>query len=120
MSEKEKDIKNRVVVVSDTGEVTRVKTDAEIVKENEDLEKALKGPEKKEELDPEVLKKLSKKQKSKKKEADMEAVTKRDRSLYFGVIGLGQGGSRLCETFYKLGYEGCVFNTAQFREYSKK
>ena len=107
----EKDVKNRVVVVDDTGEVTRLKSDAEIVKENEELENALKGPKEEPQLDPEILKKLSKK--SKNKEAKMEAVTKRDRSLYFGCIGIGQAGSRLCETFYKLGYEGCVFNTAQ-------
>ena len=36
----------------------------------------------------------------------------KDRSLYFGVVGLGQAGSRISETFYNFGYDACVFNTA--------
>lgn len=37
---------------------------------------------------------------------------KRDRSLNFGVVGLGQAGSRIAETFYGLGYDACAINTA--------
>jgi cell division GTPase FtsZ len=81
----ENKVENRVVVTDDTGEVSRVKTEAEIVKENQELEKTLKA--KSEQLDPEVLKKLKEK-----KEESMKAVSKRDRSLYFGVVGLGQAG----------------------------
>ena len=106
----EKDLKNRVVVTDETGELVRVKTDAEIVKENEELEKAFKLGEAPK-LDPEILKKLKTKQ-DEKVEEKMKAVSVRDRSLYFGVVGLGQAGSRVAETFYKLGYEACVFNTA--------
>jgi len=109
MSE-EKEVKNRVVVTDETGEVTRIKTDAEIVKENEELEMALKPKDAGSELDPNILKKLKVKQEQ--KEETMKAVAVRDRSLYFGVVGLGQAGSRIAETFYKLGYESCVFNTA--------
>jgi len=108
----EKEVKNRVVVTDETGEVTRFKTDAEIVKENEELESALKAKEESvsnDKLDPGVLEKLKQKQQG---EKDMKAVTTRDRSLYFGVVGLGQAGSRIAETFYNLGYESCVFNTA--------
>lgn len=101
MSEEDK---NRVVVTDDTGEATHMKTDAEIVKENEELEESLKP--KVEALDPNILKKLKEK-----KENKMNA--QRDRSLYFGVVGLGQAGSRLSEIFYKLGYNSCVFNTAR-------
>ena len=101
----EKKVENRVVVTDDTGEVARVKTEAEIVKENAELEKLLKPKE--QPLDPEVLEKLKQK-----KEDTMRAVSVRDRSLYFGVVGLGQAGSRVSETFYSLGYEACVFNTA--------
>jgi cell division GTPase FtsZ len=110
MADDEKTVKNRVVVTDDSGEVARIKTDAEIVNENKKLEEALR--EKKEptiQLDPSVLEKL----KEKKSEGDkMKATAKRDRSLYFGVVGLGQAGSRIAETFYELGYEACVFNTA--------
>jgi len=34
-------------------------------------------------------------------------------SINFGVIGLGQAGSRIAETFSGFGYNVCVFNTAQ-------
>jgi cell division GTPase FtsZ len=59
------------------------------------------------ELDPNLLKILKEKQ-----EAKVKTVAKRDRSLYFGVVGLGQAGSRVVEVFASLGYETCVFNTA--------
>ncbi|HVI43047.1 MAG TPA: hypothetical protein VM577_20765, partial [Anaerovoracaceae bacterium] len=39
-------------------------------------------------------------------------VEKKSRSLRFGVVGSGQAGSRLAETFYNLGYDAVVFNTA--------
>lgn len=39
-------------------------------------------------------------------------VEKKSRSLRFGVVGSGQAGSRLAETFYGLGYDTVVFNTA--------
>ena len=112
MSEKPQ---NRVVVTDEeTGEVVRLKSDAEIVKENEELEQALQAKpaeEEKPEIDTSVLEKLKEKKKAKEEES-MKATGKRDRSLYFGVVGLGQAGSRIAETFYGLGYEGCVFNTA--------
>lgn len=95
---------NRVVIKDEDGNVVRTKTDSEIVAENEKLEKELQ-------LDPEILKKL--KDKVAKKEDNVKATASRDRSLYFGIVGLGQGGSRIVETAYKLGYEGVVFNTAQ-------
>lgn len=108
----EKTIKNRVVVTDEVGEVTRVKSDAEIVEENRQLEEALRAKKEKPEvpkLDPNVLAKLKEKSMEDNK---MKAVTKRDRSLYFGIVGLGQAGSRITETCYGLGYEACVFNTA--------
>ena len=39
-------------------------------------------------------------------------VEKRNRTVDFGVVGSGQGGSRLCEVFYELGYDAVAFNTA--------
>ena len=35
------------------------------------------------------------------------------KGIKWGVIGLGQGGSRLAEQFYKFGYPACVANTAK-------
>ncbi len=100
---------NRVVVVDENGQVQRVKTEAEIVKENEMLEEALKP---KQEIDMDLLSKLKEKQEKKQGGTDMKATATRDRSLYFGVVGVGQAGGRVAETFYDLGYEACAFNTA--------
>jgi len=49
------------------------------------------------------------------KEDEMPAkiVIKPERSINFGIIGSGQGGSRLAEAFYKLGMDAVVMNTAQ-------
>lgn len=71
--------------------------------ENQKIEEILEPSN----LDPNVLTALKNK-----KENKTKMNTKRDRSLYFGIVGLGQAGSRVAETFYNLGYEACVFNTA--------
>jgi len=98
----------RAVVVNESGP-SQKKTEQEIRQENEQLEQELNE---KPAMDPEVLQMLKDKQKS--KEDKVKAVTtKRDRSLYFGFVGSGQAGSRLCEVAYGMGYEGCCFNTAQ-------
>lgn len=81
-------------------DITLTKNEEEVAKENKELEKSLQPK-----LDPEILAKLHKKEKS-------VLVSKKDRSLYFGIVGLGQAGSRIAETFYSLGYETCVMNTA--------
>jgi cell division GTPase FtsZ len=98
------------VVIDETGEKVREKTKEEIEIENKLLEKTLAGEEKKPQLDPDILKKLAQKAKGEKK---VEIQSVRDRSIYFGVVGLGQAGSRVAEVFYNLGYETCIFNTAQ-------
>jgi cell division GTPase FtsZ len=47
-------------------------------------------------------------------------VEKKKKSLKFGVVGSGQAGSRIAESFYELGYQAVVFNTAsQDLEYIK-
>lgn len=43
----------------------------------------------------------------------VEVVAKQDRSLNWFVVGCGQGGSRLAETFYNNGYESLAINTAE-------
>jgi cell division GTPase FtsZ len=42
----------------------------------------------------------------------LKIVEKKTRSIRFGVIGSGQAGSRLAETFHALGYDAVAFNTA--------
>ena len=39
-------------------------------------------------------------------------IEKKSRTLNLGIIGSGQAGSRLAESFHNLGYEAVVFNTA--------
>jgi len=39
-------------------------------------------------------------------------VEKKKKSLNLGIIGSGQGGSRVASAFYSLGYNAIVFNTA--------
>jgi cell division GTPase FtsZ len=103
---------NRVVVIDGDGNVTKVKSDAEIVKDNEEFEKSLQGSKKPEiKLDENILQKLKEKQKTK-EESAMKVVAARDRSIQFGIIGLGHAGSKICQTFHELGYTGVCFNTA--------
>ena len=49
-----------------------------------------------------------------KQETTMAAkiVAKKERSLVLGIIGTGQAGSRIAESFYKLGYDAIAINTA--------
>lgn len=55
-------------------------------------------------LDPQILEKLHSKK--------TNTIVKKDRSINFGVVGLGQGGGRVCEIFNSFGYKSCVMNTA--------
>lgn len=65
------------------------------------------------ELNEDILNALKAKA-AKKKEKDMppKIVSKVKRSLNIGVIGTGQGGSKLAACFYELGYSSVVINTA--------
>jgi cell division GTPase FtsZ len=46
------------------------------------------------------------------KNKKMKSKEKKEVSLDFGVIGLGQAGSKLAANFYSLGYKGLAINTA--------
>lgn len=39
-------------------------------------------------------------------------IAKKEKSLNLGIIGSGQGGGRLAEAYYKLGYDAIAINTA--------
>ncbi len=49
---------------------------------------------------------------SKKEDMTIKILDKKTKSIRLGIIGSGQGGSRLCETWYSQGYDAIAFNTA--------
>lgn len=59
--------------------------------------------------------KLAEKNKLEESEKSMppKIVERKTRSMKLGIVGSGQAGSRLAETFYSLGYDAVVINTAQ-------
>ena len=63
-------------------------------------------------VDANKLAALKAKSQAKQQDQKMKIVGKKERSLKFGVIGSGQGGSRLAETFYNLSYPAVCVNTA--------
>jgi len=70
--------------------------------------------QKDDEVDQQKLQELRAKLASKQKENAMppKIIQKKKRSIEFGVVGTGQAGSRLAESFYNLGYSSICFNTA--------
>jgi cell division GTPase FtsZ len=46
------------------------------------------------------------------KKMTVKIVEKKKKSISFGIIGSGQAGGRICDSFHELGYSGLVFNTA--------
>lgn len=114
MSKEEKG--NRVVVTDSNDMVKRIRTDAEIVKENEELEQALKEKSKKQKLQ-EILEERNKMRKQDtegKGDSDMTVmlVEQQDRSVNIGVVGVGQCGSKIAEEFFNRGYNVVAINTA--------
>jgi cell division GTPase FtsZ len=125
---------SRVVILDEKQQFVRTKTPAEIVKENEEFLKLLKGE--KEMVDQNELKEAMRQDDfsaivaKKKAEAaakqttessttdaqgeDMSknATAKPHVSLQFGVVGSGQAGGRIAEVFYRFGYQACAINTA--------
>lgn len=91
---------NRVVVVDTEGNVTRIKTESEIVKENEELEKALKE------------KKVKPRKVRTEESMPVILAEQPDRSVNLGVVGVGQCGSKIAEEFYNKEYNVVAINTA--------
>lgn len=79
------------------------KTEEQINKENESLKEALSAFGS---LDESKLDGLKKKIESKK-------MKNLEQSIRIGVVGVGQAGSRIAETFHKKGYSCCVINTSK-------
>lgn len=83
--------------------LTRTTTEPEQM--TDDLDK--KTPE---DMDDDKLAKLRAKMANKKEEVSMN--TENTKSIKLSIIGLGQCGSRIAETWYKRGYSAIVMNTA--------
>lgn len=56
----------------------------------------------------------AKQQEKKQEKASMSAkiIQEKERSMVFGVVGTGQAGSRVAQSFYQLGYNAIAINTA--------
>ena len=107
------EVKNKVVVKDVDDKVKRIRTDSEVIKENEQLEAALNENKKPNMAD--ILKeKEAMRAAQKKEEEDMTVmmVEQQDRSVNMGVVGAGQCGSKLAEEFYNRGYPVLAVNTA--------
>lgn len=105
---------NRVVVTDSDDVVKRIRTDTEIVKENDELENALKEKTQKQKLQDVLREKEDMRKQQKTEEEDMSVmlVEQQDRSVNIGVVGVGQCGSKIAEEFYERGYNVVVINTA--------
>jgi cell division GTPase FtsZ len=88
---------NRVVVTDVNDKVRRIRSDREIVKENEELEQTLKQKTQIQEMEEDMT---------------VMMVDQPDRSVNLGVVGVGQCGSRVAEEFYERGYNVVAINTA--------
>lgn len=132
--------KNRVVIIDEVNKIFKLKTEAQIVQENYELDSLLKSGRKQVVEPNDVLKEamreddfqafLDKKKSEKAEKAKKEVVEEvadvlpevptkktvsedRSVSLKFGVVGVGQAGSKLAKVFYDLGYDVCAINTAK-------
>lgn len=69
---------------------------------------------KEESIDLSKLAALKAKSQAKQQEQNMTAkiVAVKERSLVLGIVGTGQAGSRMAQSFFKLGYDAIAINTA--------
>jgi len=105
---------NRVVVTNSDDVVKRIRTDNEIVKENDELEQSLKEKTQKQKL-ADILKEkqeMRKQQKVEEEDMALMLVDEPDRSLNWGCVGVGQAGSKIAECFHDRGYNVVAINTA--------
>lgn len=104
---------NRVVVTDTDDKVKRIRSDDEIVRENEELENELKAKTQKQKLQ-DILREKEDMRKQQMEEEDMTVmlVEQQDRSVNLGVVGVGQCGSKIAEELYDRGYNTVVINTA--------
>lgn len=65
-----------------------------------------------EEVDKLALLRAKSQAKQQERQMASKIVAKKERSLSLGIFGSGQAGSRIAESFYKLGYDSVCINTA--------
>jgi len=82
------------------------KSEQEVEEDNSKFNEMMEQPK----LDKNVIATL---QQMKKGKPEKDEDEKSKVSINFGVIGLGQAGSRIAETFSDFGYDVCVLNTAE-------
>ena len=112
---------NRVVIIDEDKNIKYPKSDLQLIQENEQLRVFLSQGRKpmtdqtKEAIRDQNFQQFLDEKKAKKDEVPSEKVITADRrvSLKFGVVGVGQAGSKLAKVFYDLGYSVCAVNTAK-------
>ena len=114
--------KSRVVIIDEENNRTYIKSDAQLIKENEQLKILLSHgrlemtDSTKEAIRNQDFEKfLEQKKAHKEASVPVEAPSLPERrvSLRFGVIGSGQAGGKLAKVFHDLGYDVCAINTAK-------
>lgn len=123
---------SRVVIIDERTQISTVKTESQIVRENEEIKVLLENGRPKMTDQADVLKeavraddfaKFMERKKAEKASAvaAVETAEQQEKiiaeeqrvSLKFGVVGVGQAGSKLTKVFYDLGYDVCAINTAK-------
>lgn len=113
MSEKSERME-RKVLIRENDLSGKEKTPEEVEKENQSLMSAFEEAPQPTQVNQAKLDALKAKL-NKKQQEEVEVptvVAKRTVSINLGIIGVGQAGSRIAETFHKLGYDAGVINTS--------
>ena len=84
----------------------------QILRKKLEIKLAAKEAEEKEAAKEDSAEESVEEPEEKKEEMPPRIIEKQRRSIEFGIVGSGQAGSRLAESFYKLGYTSICFNTA--------
>jgi cell division GTPase FtsZ len=112
---------SRVVIIDEDTNTVYVKSESQIIKENEKLRLLLSHgrPEMtdstKDAIRDQDFEKFLEQKKAQRDSAapPTQSAAERRVSLRFGVIGSGQAGGKLAKVFYDLGYDVCAVNTAK-------
>lgn len=114
---------SRVVIIDEDNKTTYVKSESQIIKENEQLRillshgRPIMTDSTKEAIRNQDFEKFVEQKKAQKESSSDESAAPRPAerrvSLRFGVIGSGQAGGKLAKVFYDLGYDVCAVNTAK-------
>lgn len=112
---------SRVVIIDEDTHTTYVKSESQIIKENDQLRILLSHGRQqmtdstKDAIRNQDFEKFLEQKKLQKETAEpaKPKVPERRVSLRFGVVGSGQAGGKLAKVFFDLGYDVCALNTAK-------